>query len=79
MITCDLCGEAKDCLQKQIEGKEFDICSGCWKPLEQKLRGKGRVRKEMVFLPPPREKEREDEEKPGPGESPKIWGKVQPN
>jgi len=23
MITCDLCGEAKDCLQKQIEGKEF--------------------------------------------------------
>jgi hypothetical protein len=79
MITCDLCGEAKDCLQKQIEGKEFDICSGCWNPLEQKLRGKGRVRKEMVFLPPPTEKDREDDEKPGPGEPPKIWGNVQPN
>jgi hypothetical protein len=34
---------------------------------------------QMVFLPPPTEKEREDEEKPGPGEPPKIWGKVQPN
>jgi len=33
----------------------------------------------MVFLPPPTEKEREDEEKPGPGQPPKIWGKVQPN
>jgi hypothetical protein len=79
MIICDLCGEAKDCLQKEIEGKEYDICSGCWKPLEQKLRGKGRVRKEMVFLPPPTEKEREHEEKPGPEEPPKIWGEVQPN
>jgi hypothetical protein len=27
MITCDLCGEAKDCFQKEIEGKEYDICS----------------------------------------------------
>lgn len=80
MITCDLCGEAKDCLQKEIEGKEYDICSECWKPLEQKLRGKGRLRKEIVFLPPPIEKEREDEEKPEPGEPPKIWGQVdQPN
>ena len=38
MITCDLCGEAKDCLQREIESKEYDICSECWKPLEQKLR-----------------------------------------
>jgi len=80
MITCDLCGEAKDCLQKEIEGTEYDICTECWKPFEQKLRGKGRMKKEMVFLPPPTEKEREDEEKPGPGEPPKIWGAVnQPN
>ena len=57
MITCDLCGEAKDCLQKEIEGKEYDICPECWKPLEQKLRGKGRLRKEIVFLPPPIEKD----------------------
>jgi ribosome-binding protein aMBF1 (putative translation factor) len=63
MIICDLCGEAKDCLQKEIEGKEYDICSECWRPLEQKLRGKGRAKKEMVLLPPPREPtEREDDE-----------------
>jgi ribosome-binding protein aMBF1 (putative translation factor) len=79
MITCDLCGEAKDCSQKEIEGKEYDICSECWKPLEQKLRGKGRVKKEMVSLSPPPEKHREGEEKPEPGEPPKIWGEVQPN
>src|SRR6266852_6305302 len=23
MITCDLCGETRDCLQKEIEGKEY--------------------------------------------------------
>jgi ribosome-binding protein aMBF1 (putative translation factor) len=68
MITCDLCGEAKDCLQKEIEGKEYDICPECWKPFDQKLRGKGAT-----------QKEREDEEKPGPEEPPKIWGEVQPN
>jgi hypothetical protein len=81
MITCDLCGEAKDCSQKEIESKEYDICSECWKPLEQKLRGKGRAKKEMVLLPPSRERtEREDEDKPAPGEPPKIWGAIdQPN
>jgi hypothetical protein len=80
MIACDLCGEVKDCLQKEIEGKEYDICAECWKPLEQKLRRKGRVKNEMVFLPPPTEKEREDEEKPEPGEPPKIRGAAdQPN
>ncbi len=29
MIICDLCGKTKDCLQKEIEGKEHDICSEC--------------------------------------------------
>jgi len=77
MITCDLCGEAKECFQKEIEGKEYDICSECWKPLEGKLRGKGRMKKEIVFLPPPPEKRREDEDKPEPGKPPKIWGQVQ--
>ncbi len=33
MIICDLCGEAKDCLQKEIAGKEYDICPECWNPL----------------------------------------------
>ena len=76
MIICDLCGEAKDCLRKEIEGKEYDICSECWNPIAQKLKGKGRVSRETVFLPPPRlVKEREDEDpKPLPGEPPKIWG-----
>jgi len=32
MITCDLCGKARDCLQKEIEGTEYDICSECWNP-----------------------------------------------
>ncbi len=77
MIICDLCGEGKDCLQKEIEGREYDICSECWNPLAQKLRGKGRaINREIVLLPPPRAiKEREDEE-PGslPGDPPKIFG-----
>ena len=79
MIICDLCGEAKDCLQKEIEGKEHDICFECWNPFAQKLRGKGRVKsRETVFLPPPRVvKERENEEPEAlPGEPPKIWGAV---
>jgi len=76
MIVCDLCGEVKDCLQKQIEGKEYDICAQCWGPLVQKLRGKGRtVNREIVLLPPPRAKEGQDEPpEPLPGETPKIWG-----
>ena len=77
MIICDLCGEARDCRQKEIDGKEYDICSECWNPFAQKLRGKGRVKnRETVFLPAPRiVKEREEEEpRPLPGEPPKIWG-----
>jgi hypothetical protein len=74
MIICDLCGEAKDCLQKEIEGKQYDICAECWGPLAQKLKGKGKTKhRETVFLPPPRMKEPE-EEAPLPGEPPKIWG-----
>ncbi len=79
MIICDLCDATKDCLQKEIEGKEYDICAECWNPLAQKLRGKGRVKeRETVFLPSPRViTEREDEERnPLPGEPPKIWGAV---
>jgi hypothetical protein len=77
MIICDLCGEVRDCLQKEIEGKEYDICSECWNPLAHKLRGKGRaINREIVLLPPPRAvKEGEFEERPG--EPPKIWGAVQ--
>ncbi len=74
MIICDLCGKVKDCLQKEFEGKEYDICSDCWHPLAEKLKGKGRVKnREVVFLPAPI-KEREDDPEPLPGEPPKIWG-----
>jgi len=41
--------------------KKYDICSGCWNPLAQKLKGKGRAKdREIVFLPAPIT-EREDE------------------
>jgi len=65
MILCDLCGQAKKCLKKKIDGKEYDICSDCWTPLAEKLKGKGRVTMEPE--PPP---------KPVPGEPPKIWGGI---
>ncbi len=78
MIICDLCGESRDCLQKEIEGKEYDICSECWNPLAEKLRRKGRpINREIVLLPPPRAvKEQEDEERPGG--PPRIWGAARP-
>ncbi len=86
MMTCDLCGEAKDCLQKEIDGKEYDICSECWNPLAKKLRRKGRAKTReivdpgwvcgTVFLPPPRviQEGEEEEPKPLPGEPPIIRG-----
>src|SRR5207249_8685648 len=71
MITCDLCGGAKDCLPKEIAGREYDICSACWNALAEKLQGKGRRIRETVFLPSPRTpKEREEEEPPLPGGPP---------
>jgi hypothetical protein len=76
MIVCDLCGQAKECLQKEIEAKVYDICSECWNPLEAKLKGKGRIKKEResVFSPPPLTEPEPQEEKPVPGRPPKIWG-----
>ena len=44
MTHCDLCGKTAKCVQKQIEGLEFDICESCWKPLAEKLRRKGQVK-----------------------------------
>src|SRR5262249_30322628 len=77
MILCDLCGEAKECLQKEIEGKEYDVCSGCWNPIAEKLKGKGRRKQpdEIILLPsvtmePP-------EQQAPKRELPKIWGRTQ--
>ena len=78
MILCDLCNQAKQCEPKEIESKEYDICAECWKPLAEKLKGKGRARKERetVFLPHfPKEPEPPGP-KPAPGEPPKIWGSI---
>lgn len=75
MILCDLCGQAKECFQREIEGREFDICADCWRPLEEKLKGKGRAKRkrQTVFLPPQLTPEREPEQpKPPPGLPPKI-------
>jgi hypothetical protein len=77
MILCDLCGQSKECWPREIEGREYDICSKCWNRLAQKLEGKGRVKRdrEMVFLPPrttPTPPE-PAESKPLPGEPPRIW------
>ena len=77
MIVCDLCGEQKKCLQKEIERREFDICAECWRALEEKLKIKGRLkrRRETVFLPMRTPPEREPEEpKSPPGLPPKIFG-----
>jgi ribosome-binding protein aMBF1 (putative translation factor) len=77
VILCDLCGRTKECLQKEIDGREFDICEDCWRPLEEKLKGKGRPKKkrEMVFLPPPTVPEPEQPKTP-PSMPPKIFGRA---
>ena len=76
MITCDLCGKAKDCSQKEIDGKEYDLCSECWDGLDQKLKGKGREKlPETVLLPPRTIKERQEKETElPPGGPPVIQG-----
>lgn len=78
MILCDLCGQSKECLQKEIDGREFDICAECWRPLEEKLKGKGRVerKREMVFLPPQPTPEPQ-EPKTQPGMPPTIIGQAE--
>ena len=80
MIVCDLCGQAKDCSSKEIEGKEYDICSQCWNALAEKLKGKGRVKEERrtVFLPPPSKEPEPQQPKPEPGKPPTIWGEARP-
>ena len=78
MILCDLCGQARECEQKEIEGREYDICAECWMPLAEKLKGKGRTGKERetVILPTLTKEPEEPAPKPTPGEPPKIWGSV---
>ena len=76
MIVCDLCGQGKTCLQININGKEYDVCNECWNPYAEKLKGKGRRKKETVFLPPLTREPEPPEPKPVPGEPPKIWSSI---
>ncbi len=78
MNLCDLCGKVKQCRPKEIEGKEYNICSECWNPLTRKLKGKGKVKKERetVFLPPVITAPEPKETTPLPGGPPKIWSGV---
>jgi hypothetical protein len=73
VYKCALCRHVRECLQKQIDYKEYYICQECWSELQSKLQGKGRIKDpgEIVLLPPPREAD-ESEEKPERGESPII-------
>lgn len=75
VCKCSLCDKNKECLQKEIDGKEYDVCAECWDALNEKLRGKGRVIKhqESVSLPPPDDRKEQESEKPFPGKPPKIW------
>jgi hypothetical protein len=36
MLCCELCGEATECVQKEIEGKEFVVCDQCCCPADEK-------------------------------------------
>jgi hypothetical protein len=79
MILCDLCGEARRCRPREIEGKEYSICSDCWTPLAAKLKGKGRAPKERetILLPRPQISMPEPKElEPMPGGPPKIWSRA---
>lgn len=74
---CDLCDESAECVQKTIEGREYDFCMRCWTPLEAKLKDKGRpiVSTTAVALPPPAPRAPEEKpDKPLPGAPPTILG-----
>jgi ribosome-binding protein aMBF1 (putative translation factor) len=75
MIICDLCGQPRECLPKDIDGREYDICAECWQSLASKLEGKGRAKKkaEPVILPPITKEPERQQPKP-PTQPPKIWG-----
>jgi hypothetical protein len=81
VYKCDLCNEIRDCAQKEIDGREYDICSECWDSLSAKLTGKGRSkRREFVTVPaqPTPDSPREPKQPPMPGTPPTIYGSAAP-
>jgi hypothetical protein len=67
VYKCDLCSQVKECLQKEIDNKEYDICRECWSELQTKLQGKGRAKesREIILPLPPKEPDKR-EENPAP-------------
>ncbi len=72
-LTCALCGQIRECLPKQIEEMEYDICPECWSELVRKLQGKGRTTKRDIIIVSPPDVRPEPDEKSLPGMPPKIW------
>jgi hypothetical protein len=35
--VCALCGEANECVEKEIDGQQYDIRKGCWSQFAKKL------------------------------------------
>ena len=46
---CVLCGKIRKCSPKEIEHQEYDVCAFCWKALESKLQGRGRIPRVRVW------------------------------
>jgi ribosome-binding protein aMBF1 (putative translation factor) len=75
LYRCDLCGDIRECAQKEIEQTEYDVCADCWSALQMKLNGKGRHKKhrEAVTLPLPMMPEPQREKRQTlPGQPPEI-------
>ncbi len=74
LAICALCGESKESSSREIEGREYDLCTECWEMLSRKLSGKGRKIEQLptVYIPP-LETPKEKPESPAPHEPPKIW------
>ncbi len=71
---CALCGETRECLPKEIEGQEYDLCVECWEALSKKLSGKGKnIKRRMDVYIPQVEAPKEKEEPPAPGGPPRVW------
>jgi len=78
VYKCDLCNEIRDCTQRLIDDREYDICSECWNSLSSRLKGKGRPKPchEFVTLPTPPplpESPGEPKQPPRPGGPPIIY------
>ncbi len=71
---CALCDQVRECIAREIDGQEYNICSECWDALAEKLKGKERRPKhEVLIISPPDVPRDEPDEEPFPGVPPKVW------